>query len=669
MGDKTNSARREIEKLKLRISDLESELAKYKKPLAKTKVSVSSLPPEQPVAFSSIATHHWELAIGTRRTPGRGWVGTYITSPRSGQGSYYGPFSVYYFLGRIGAYLGAALDQSVTDRHLYPQGVSGTLETLTTVTTTQQSMNRSDVSVTAPQPMMTRTQEEYFLQLFWESYHCTMPIIDDIDFVKRYNSLWDTDGAYREPCPLTDVVIALSMQYGWTFLASSSSNSNTLDDPFKDAAIAGRSHFRRCQSILNVSLESPSLLTIQCKIFSIAYLCNASLTNMAHSTLGQTIRLAQILGLHQEPPDDMPTKERELRKRVWCYLHTLDTRMSLKLGRPSAVDDSHTTTTPPSEDADLGLLNSAESFAPDITWMSYTTLSESFIAVVKDIHTTLLKRAAKIINERELQGSPYEDPQALEAYAKVISDQMPLVREWVEKLPTGLKIKRKGQGEAFSVDRSSLDIDIGAPLWLQRHRMSLELMYHSQMVSLYRPCIMFPCTSAPAIYSPMLKQHAVAALNHAIAHTDIMLQILIETDLVNGWQECFQCQWNATVTAIGFLLANPIDPSTPAARKALEKGIVIFETLGKNYAMAANGATVIKDLIAKAELLSSRLQNIIVSGTTASTVEKDMENLPIWSFPKTDLHPAEGLEFLDQFINWASTEDSVDNFQYLYDIN
>ncbi|EHK18370.1 uncharacterized protein TRIVIDRAFT_123634, partial [Trichoderma virens Gv29-8] len=591
-------ALREIEKLKLRISDLESELAECKKPLAKTTVSVSSSPSEQSDASSNIVTHH-------RRPPGRGWVGTYITCPRSGQRSYYGPFSAFYFLGRIGAYLSETLDQSVTDRYLYPQGVSDSLANLATLHTAQQSMNKSHAFNTAPRPMMARTQEESFLQLFWESYHCTVPIIDDIDFMQNYNSLWDANGTYRKPCPLTDIVVALSMQYGWTFLASNSSNANTLDDPFNDATSAGRWHFHRCQSLLNVDLESPSLLMIQCKIFSTTYLCNASFTNMAHATLGQTSILAHILGLHQEPPEDMPCKERELRKRVWCCLHTLETRMSLKLGRPPVLDDFHTTTQPPSEDADLGLLNSAESFAPDITWMSFTTRSESLMAVVKDIHTTLLERAARIIHEGGLQGSPYQDPQALEAYAKAVSEQIPLMQEWVGKLPTGIKMKRRGQGEAFSVDRSCFDIDVGAPLWLQRQRLFLELMYHNQMISFYRPCIAFPRTSAPAVYSPILKQHAVAALNHAIAHTDMVLQAVVETDLMNGWQECFQWQWNATITAIGFLFSNPIDPSTPAARKALEKGITIFETLGKSYSMAANGAIVVKDLMAKAELLSS----------------------------------------------------------------
>ena len=131
---------------------------------------------------------------------------------------------------------------------------------------------------------LTGTQEDYFLGLFWQSYHCTLQIIDEVAFREHYKSLWPTSGTSRNPSAL---VLALCMQYGVAFVPrSSAAVEPKVDVDSNNATIAGRWLYRRSQTLLACELESPSITTLQCYIFSVYYLCSASFNNMASQYFG-----------------------------------------------------------------------------------------------------------------------------------------------------------------------------------------------------------------------------------------------------------------------------------------------------------------------------------------------------------------------------------------------
>lgn len=662
----TNWLNSEIEKLRLRIADLESELAASRQSSKRNIQVVLPSPSETPntSTAASPCTHH--QTRGRRRRQGRGWVGTYTTSPRSDQTSYYGTSSGFYFLHRIGAHLAEVLNQTLPKRHTYPQGVGATWKELTPLT--MPSAGRAPALTAVLEPKMPRSQEEKFIHLFWQLYNCTIPIIDDVDFVQHYSSLWDASGTRRDQCPLTDIIVALSMQHGWSFLAFSMANSEALHDP----SVAGRWYFHRCQSLLTADLESPSLVTVQCKMLSFIYLCNASFANTAHLMLGQATRMAHILGLHLEPAEGISCKVGELRKRVWCCLYTMEARVGLKLGRPSAIDNFYTTTTPPSEDVELGLLSSAHVHAPDITWITYAVRLQQLMDATANIHDSLQETLNAILDEKNLSGSLYEDPVAIELYAKAIAEQVPLMQAWVRQLPTGLQLQRRESGVPYSVDRSAISLPLEAPLWLQRQQISLELIYHSQMITLYRPCILFRRQSSANVYSPVTKQNAVMALKHAITYSNHMHQATLETDIMNGWQEFLTWQWNATITVVGFILSNPVDASTPTARKALDTGIAVFETFASSYMMAANALSAVRDLKNKILLLNNRFLDGIETVSSDFEVAKSGLGSPrgVASLPDVDTtcaYELEGSEFLDQFMDWALTVDSYNSLEQFLD--
>lgn len=72
---------------------------------------------------------------------------------------------------------------------------------------------------------------------------------------------------------------------------------------------------------------------------------------------------------------------------------------------------------------------------------------------------------------------------------------MGVLRSWESQVPDGIKTKRKG-GVALSTHRATLDIELYAPLWLQRQRLMFELLYHNLALNLYRPFLCFPSTFA-----------------------------------------------------------------------------------------------------------------------------------------------------------------------------
>ncbi|CAM1511793.1 Fc.00g093060.m01.CDS01 [Cosmosporella sp. VM-42] len=684
VGKEAWTALREIERLRLRVEELETQLQEERR----LRESTKSLPtPTQSLASTTIAPSSTSLssqqtasdvstksASPLRESKNTHWEGIYTATARSEQTSYYGPSSAFYFIGRIGSHLSKYIQHYCTDNCMQPRGVNKTLVSPVTPTETDTTFaRRGDV----PQPSMSRTQEEYFLGLFWESHHCNVPIIAEDVFRKHYDSLWQTSRPSRKPSALVDIILAIAMQYGWAFLLQDSFTPANQKAQYDDASIAGRWYYRRCQNLLASELESPSITTLQCHIFSVIYLCCGSFQNMAHTTLAVAIRTAEILGLHLEPPEAMSRSEKELRKRLWALVYTIEAKTCMKLGRPFSVQQSDITVSPPSDGLEAASFfgSSLEAYDNEVTWLTYSSQVGKFINLSVDLYHQLHNKFDEVLGHRK-HGTCYQDSQGLETVARFLTTITPSVRTWIEQVPDGIKLKRRGGGEALSIDRSPALMETAAPIWLQRHRICLELIYHTMCSNLYRPFINF--TPSTGAYTPTADRHAVACVNHAIAHTHIMHQVLKETDHMNGWQEFFLWQWNATVSIVGFVFAYPIHASTANARKAIEKSIEVFEVYGSNYAIAASAATITRDLTKKADMLSCRLRN----GITASACTVNTEVPPTASgggipsgLPENGdgfgsvVAPQDGIGTeagLSEFMDWALTVDSFNSFEDLF---
>jgi len=514
---------------------------------------------------------------------------------------------MYYFIGRMVSYLNNKLRQSHSDDQMLPTSASRCFASPTAVRDGNQEDNLMSTEVPMMSNYLTKTQEEYFLGLFWQSCHCVYQILDESNFRKHYESLWTGSETSRKQSSLVDIVIAICMQYGVGFIPRTDEYGEaTAEMDASDATIAGRWFYRRSQALLAEEQESPSLSTLQCHVFSVIYLCNASFQNMAHSSLALAIRTAQILGLQFEPPADISRPHRELRKRIWWTLYALEVKTCMKLGRPWSAAMRHISCSLPADDPELASL-SCSNFGSweGITWLSYTLQNLKLVLAVHAIYKEFYDECAEILGDNEWK-SLYTNPDSLEACAKFLSKKISPLQAWSQDVPDALKTKRKVSGQPFSTDRSSLDVDLFAPLWLQRQRLVLELLYHNLAMNLYRPFIC--CSLATNPCNPLAEGHGISCVNHAMAITHIMHQVLTQTDILSGWHEPYLWQWNAAISLIGFTLAYPIAPSTPSARKAISDAITVFERLGNNFAMAASAANVTRDLAAKVDFLIDRFR-------------------------------------------------------------
>ena len=587
-------AYREIERLKKRVEELEQEKEKEKDRDAEEPVHQLQMPVSLPRTLSDgqeLGTGELDLA-GSRLK--RVWDGIYISTARSPQKTWYGSSSLFYFIGRIDAFLTVALQQNhLTDRML-PDSASNLLDGPTTLAAEEQAgqlTGPTDDPITTGE-YLTSTQEEYFLSLFWQSYYTTYPILDELEFKRYYRSLWATPDGKRKPSALADIVIAVCMQYGMAQLPSVERGlkaTSRADVSNTDATIAGRWYYRRCQTLLSAELESPNISTLQCHILCSIYLCCASFQNMADSTCGLAVRTAYMLGLHLEPPQSMPRRERETRKRLWWVLYALETKMSMKLGRPFLLHDFSTTCSLPADDCEIAMLEGS-SFATlggDVTWLTWNLHNTKLLIAARTAYTVFYNGAPENLGTGNYQ--PIMEP----------------LEEWLKEVPEAIKTQRQNNGVPFSTDRSALHIEQFAPLWLQRQRLLLELMYHNLCINLYRPSISFASATAQA---SLADEMALKCGAHAMALTHMMHQVLTSTSILAGWVEAFQWQWNAAMTLVGIVLAYPHDDMTGAARSAIELSVAVMENFGNSFAVAAGAANILSELCAKVDVLIEKNQ-------------------------------------------------------------
>ncbi|XXG95740.1 hypothetical protein Hte_002010 [Hypoxylon texense] len=607
-------AYREVDRLKQKVSELEEQLREERNASKATSLSnITSDPSSQISAKDSspLDLNHTLDSTNTKRCTKKSWDGIHTSTAYSRHKSWYGPLSLFYFINRMNGYLTSVFQQLHQDEQIQFNSAAKYFPTpnCNRPSAGQDLSSEEPSKATSSGEFLTPTEEEYFLNLFWQSYHSSLLVLNELDFKEHYRSLWATPGKPRNPSALADIVIAISMQYGMAGIPRNGTRASS-DVDADDPTVAGRWYYRRCQSLLTGELESPTISTLQCQILSVIYLCCASFQNTAHSTLALAVRTAQMLGLHSEPAEAVPHAEQEMRKRLYWSLYTVESKTCMKLGRPFSLSLSSTLCSLPSDDHATAML-AGSNFAPlgeNVTWLSYNLHNTKLVLAARAVYTALCDKYSDVY-DGDKGGTIYDDLEALERYANILATEIKTLDIWAQNLPPALKTKRANDGVALSTDHSPLVVERFAPLWLQRQRLLLELLYHNLSMNLYRPFITFPSAStslSPPPSTLVTQSHANSAANHAMAITHIMHQMLSETDILCGWHEAFQWQWNAALTLAGYLFAYPSSATTGTARQAVDRAVAVFEIFGRSFAAANSAAAVMRDLATKADFVASR---------------------------------------------------------------
>ncbi|RSL48991.1 hypothetical protein CEP54_012661 [Fusarium duplospermum] len=595
----------EIEKLKAKVKELENQLRQERSARFSSSESQRE---EAPPPFTTPTSQSTEIEIEPAAKT-KYWDGIHIRPARSPHGAWFGPSSLYYFTHRLGTFLNAQADNMLVHlaSNLELLGQPNPPDDSSRLLAPLAEINNSAV-------YLTSIQEGYFISLFWQSYHTSLySVLDEASFNSHYQSLYVNvpPGNSRRPSALVDIVIAMCMQYGTSKLPRGEQGSLAQDN---DATMAGRWYYRRAQALLACEVQSPSISTLQCQLLCAAYVCSGSFHNMADSISGLAVRTAYTLGLHIDPPPDIPEPERQMRRRLWWSVFELDTLVGMKLGRPFLLQDCHVMPELPSDSLDAAIM-SGSTFAPvanDTTWLSFNLQRIKLYRVARTIHNATYGHDLGLDNGKTV----YEYPDRLEDLANAIYPLTKHMEDWIKQVPRALKTARKEQGNPFAIDGSLLDIEQYAPNWLQRQRLLLELEYCHIYANLNRPFISFATRQVPGCRSYKM---AGRSASHAIELCNITHQILSGTPLLHGCHRVFQWQWNGAMTLVGFVVAYPQHALTPAARAAIKLAVSSLETFGAGFEAAAKAAVIVRTL-------SSNLDSVMEGLAVSQSSEVNMGN-------------------------------------------
>jgi Fungal specific transcription factor domain len=582
---------REIHKLRNRLKNLQEQLEKATEE-SKTRIADATSPSVKSPSVSNTTSSNTtpaELPNSHRQT----WDGVYDPELQTGRVIHYGPLSSSYMVMRLNRYMSQSSNQ-LHLKSLLPVRISQIHRHSPTVSH-EQLLDEGEQSSLRPGLAevedLSREQEEHFLVLLWQAYNCIYPVVVEEEFREYYNSLWEgTNGqAPRQPSALVDSLLAVCMQYGSTFMVEDEDDmaGGETESHVTRFHTAAHAFYRRSQRVLMEKLENPSIKSLQSHIYCIIYLYNTANLDTAHALLGLAIRIAHMLRLHIRPLGPTPGPKQELFSRIWWTLYQLDSQISMTLGRPPLIDPDEVGCAMPRDSGDAFQLSTLISppSEQEISWLSFHVQYVRLMAAARWVYDAFGARCAQVLRTKGIQDI-HDDRPTLESLAGVLSSQVHVMYDWVQTVPQSLKNQRKGSGEAFSTDRTPVNLNPASPLWLQRQRLLLEIVYHHLQIANFRPFVRFPPRGA--FLTSLSDNHGITSLNHAVVLTIILNQAISETDLLSGWTSLFQYQWDATVCILSFVLANPVCPPTPAARKILPKALQNLHKLGQSFSPAAN---------------------------------------------------------------------------------
>ncbi|KAI1819283.1 fungal-specific transcription factor domain-containing protein [Xylaria intraflava] len=456
---------------------------------------------------------------------------------------------------------------------------------------------------------LSAQQEAHSLALFWQAHYFSFPILNERQFRKEYQALVAESGpgVPRKASPLVDIILALCFQLGSFNICHASRRLPSCGGPPEPgrAPLAGFQYYQRCQEAIDRSIETPSVTTVQCYIFSIVYLYEAGLMNLAQVTLGKGVSLATLLGLPNEPPSSDPEPEREVSRRTWWSLYALDVMISMEVGRSPMIGHTRTTCSPPSDSDEF-----ARWLAPHYkhdeacpSWLGFQSHTLRLLQLTSSVRSRFCDKYDHVVGEDGYEAF-VNSGDVRERCASFLTEPMRELAAWARDVPEGYYAPRK-EGEPFSTKASVLDLDANADILVhcQRQRLLLELQYHHKCMNLYQPFICF--VSTIDMSTPLSDSKAAAGLGHAIAMTSMIHQAVTTSDVLNGVYSVLRWQRAALFYMIGYAYSFPFSGSRAAIFKTVDMAIAVVDRYAGAQPQVCSTAVVARALAADAASIVS----------------------------------------------------------------
>ncbi|KAL0939983.1 C6 zinc finger domain protein [Colletotrichum truncatum] len=122
----------------------------------------------------------------------------------------------------------------------------------------------------------------------------------------------------------------------WTCLAKpKSTNSNSVPEDLDP----GRGFYNQARILMADLIDRPCLRSVQAAFVLGVYLMPTSAISASYVYMGLALRKALAIGLHLEPDEPSQSEdEKEMRRRLWWSIYSLERTVTIKLNRPRSIN-------------------------------------------------------------------------------------------------------------------------------------------------------------------------------------------------------------------------------------------------------------------------------------------------------------------------------------------
>lgn len=200
-----------------------------------------------------------------------------------------------------------------------------------------------------------RVEADILLGSYWTAIHSLYPFLHRPSFEKRYLAIWNAFSEGSSPSGQSGFYDAADdtsfyCMLNTVFALGALFNPNIIAE---DRERISDTFFRRAKNLLDLDiLASGSIALVQILLLMGQYLQSTDMSGSCWTIIGLAIRMAQCIGLHQEPKDcgeaccrhKRDQLASEMRRRTWAGCVLLDRVLSLTYGRPLMIHPISTQT-------------------------------------------------------------------------------------------------------------------------------------------------------------------------------------------------------------------------------------------------------------------------------------------------------------------------------------
>ncbi|KEF55725.1 uncharacterized protein A1O9_08475 [Exophiala aquamarina CBS 119918] len=292
------------------------------------------------------------------------------------------------------------------------------------------------------------------VDLFFEHVHPLYPFVHRPSFIKRLNETYS--GMQREIDVPWQATLNLVFAFG----------SDYLDLTLTETYAMGRCFLQHAtELILSVCFDTSTLEVVQALLLLSCHLQSNMQYQRVWTSIGTLYRAAQGLGLHMDPGSwRISSIEKEIRRRIWWGIYSLDRFTSLKCGRPPAVNIESLPVEPPAVVRDEQITEAGITGLVQDTGIPCSShffnamvqlahIAESIlVSISKDTPWSLPGRNTNVAEATDLE------PIHFIIQLGLVMEQEGKLRSWLDSLPAHLQFKAVCQSEKIRTQQSMLRV-------------------------------------------------------------------------------------------------------------------------------------------------------------------------------------------------------------------